>query len=247
LDPKDCYIHPVGIPLSEKPKKETVLLLNLQDFIRNSAVLNSKSYEKTRVFLFCAPFRAVELSNNTVLDSVQDPEEKFKFQFTKLSYKSIKNRLKETSETSKRDPEKYLYALVEDLKEGSFLTPLLTFIYTLPKSTHQTPVKEAVVMCVWSGKKLLDSLKERGVSLSDKQFEKLDAILKDKGQPYREALKFFREKRKIDPKYAIKNLEKLYAVQAYEIAYLRKIKESLKTYGKNAGKTTLDISGKKKK
>lgn len=240
--PNDVNIHPVGIPLDKKPKKKFLLILNLQDMLRGMEKLNSKEYKNTIVFLFCAPFRAIELDNAVMLDSAVS-EDRFKFELGKLRFKSYKDALKKPITTA-RNPDKYLYTIVEDVKEGSFLTPLMTFIYTLPRSTLQTPVKEAVVLHVWHGKTLDKALAERQIELSAKQKSNLVEILESKGSQYIEALKFFKAKRKEDKKYPLKSLEKLYKVQAYELAYLRKIKDGLKTYGKNAGKTTLDLSGK---
>jgi hypothetical protein len=246
LSPEDFYIHPLGTKFPERPKRKYSLILNLQDLYRNVEVLNSKSYKDYVVFLFCAPFRAIELENSTMLDCVQNERNIFKFDFQNLKIAFFKKSLAAVGGKVERQVDKYLYKIVEDVREGSFLTPLMTFLYKLNKQTHQIPVKEVVVDYIWNGKPIKEGLKIRGVELGPKHFDQLGSILTGPGAVYRDAIKFYKKKRKEDPKYAIKSLEKLYKVQAYELTYLRKIKDSIKVYGSNSGKTTGQLAKKTK-
>jgi hypothetical protein len=241
IELQDVYIHPVGLTFPEKPKKKIVVVLNLQDFYRGLSILNNKQHSDVAVFLFCAPFRAIELSGIVNLDFVQNERLKYKFDYTSINLKLYRKSLPVLS--VERAEDKFLYSIIEDVSSGSLLTPLMTFLYTLPKATHQTPVKESVVNFIWNGKPVDKSLESLGISLSTSQMAKLSLILEGEGAEYRRAIKHYKVKKKENKDFQLKSLSKQFKVQDYELSYLKKINSSSARYGKNVGRTTKELAG----
>ena len=111
-------------------------------------------------------------------------------------------------------------ASVDEVKTlRTLLNQLMTFIYQLPRATHQTPIKELV--CAWMGSNRtlvtlnnnLDKLK--GSPLTPKQRARLNEILSSEtALIYREAM---REGGESDV------LARRYGISAYEINYMRAI------------------------
>lgn len=240
IKPGRIHIHPVGSEIEKAPTKPYLFLLNITDFLRNQDTLNSKKYTNTIVFLFTSPFRAIELTNATLLDVEQHERHTYKYVFRSLQKANYVRGLKRETDKVERSEDFYLYKIVEDVKYGSLLTPLMTFIYTLPKSTHQTPVKEAVVNYLFGKKgKITKYLAKKQVELGPKSLAKLEDILSSEpGQAYKKALEYQR----VHPDKSTKILEKKFDVKSYELKYLRKILASQKFYKQTRGKTTRELS-----
>ncbi len=236
----NIYVHPVGSDLTKEPMKPFMFLLNISDFLKNQVRLNNKYYKETIIFLFTSPFRAIELSNAVMLDVEQNKKHTYKYTFRSLQKGLYTKGLAEPIEKIERNEDYYLYKIVEDVKYGSLLTPLMTFIYTLPKTTHQTQVKEAVVNYLFGSKTdIAKQLEKKKVTLGAKTMVKLETILNSEpGLAYKKAIEYHKE----NPEKAIKVLEKKFDVKSYELKYLKKILASQKFYKKSIDKTTKELS-----
>lgn len=238
-DPSEIAILPSGSRLKEnkKPVRSVIFVLSVSDFDRNVTVLNSKKYEDVRVFIFASPLRIKELNNVVALDFEVNPAGLglgfvLRKDFNMSAYrKSLKNE----TENVNKEPAHYLRVLTDNAKLGSLLNPLMTFIYTLPSSTHQTPVKEAVAQYLYRGltykrfEEMLDEL--RDITITKRVRDRLKEILtSEAGENYRAAFKALsqipRDKIHIRDKEALQEICAKHNTSDYEMSYIRSIVET---------------------
>jgi len=204
-----------------KPKRPIVFVLNTSDLMHNLRVLNSDLYLGTRVFIFASPLRLRELQGCTVLDMVEDVANRglaFKLLNTP-NMTPVKSPRAQDAEV-KRQKTQYLTALVDNVRRGSLMTPLMTFIYTLPRATQQTPVKEAVAKHLYNGTRVELVVKNLSALLSEKNCEKLVEILESEAAAkYRTAFQALRDKTVASLKTACTR----YDVTDYEMQYLMSV------------------------
>uniref|UniRef100_S5WBB7 Uncharacterized protein n=2 Tax=Pseudomonas phage PaBG TaxID=1335230 RepID=S5WBB7_9CAUD len=109
---------------------------------------------------------------------------------------------------------------IEEVKaQRTLLNQLMTFIYSLPRATHQRPINSAV--CSWMGSKTTlvklnnDLAKMRDSPLTAKQLARLNDILSSETAVlYREAMREGGDS---------EVLARRYGISAYEINYMRAI------------------------
>ncbi len=231
----DVAIVPSGTVLktTKKPVRKIVFILSITDFYRNLATLNSDLYRDVQLFVFASPLRVAELSNTVFLDFESNPANKglsflLKKEFDLVAYRAQLKR--DGNVQVMRQATKYLTVLTDSVKQGSLLNPLMTFLYTLPSSTHQTPVKEAVALYLykgtaWSGlETMLDEIK--GVIISKRIRDRLKEILvSDAGNNIRAAFKVYRAGKKAGKVPLWASLSKAHSVSEYEMRYIRSIIE----------------------
>ncbi len=238
-DPSEVAILPSGSRLKEnkKPVRSVIFVLCVSDFDRNVAVFNSKKYADVRVFIFASPLRIKELNNVVALDFDSNPAGLglgfvLRKDFNMVAYRKA---LKTENENVKKEPAHYLRVLTDNAKLGSLLNPLMTFIYTLPSATHQTPVKEAVAQYLYKGltykrfEEMLDEL--RDITVTKRVRDRLKEILTSEvGENYRSAFKALslvpRDKLVIKDKAALQAICAKYNTSDYEMSYVRSIVES---------------------
>ena len=211
-----------------RPTCKVIIALTISDFLRNLAVLNSARYKDHIVFVFASPIRLSEMMNITNLDFSDDPSAKgfgyiLQPSIDLAKYRSVL-RKPDVLATVKRNPAKHLTVLTEAVKQGSLLTPLMTFIYTLPSSTLQTPVKLAVAEMLVNGLPLSSLTKLiKGVSeyeLAENSKNQLIALLKsDTALKYSSAFAAYRESAATG-KAAIEAIALKHDVLSYELTYL---------------------------
>jgi hypothetical protein len=245
-DSSEVAIVPSGTILKEgkKPVRPILFILTVMDFYRNVEVLNSKKYEGAQVFVFASPLRIRELANIVPLDfEVNAATAGLGFILKKeLDLNAYRKGCKVDAQEVKRKTAEYLTMLTDNVKRGSLLNPLMTFLYTLPSATHQTPVKEAVAMYLYKGKsfekleEMLDGIK--GVIISKRVRDKLKEILKSEvGENYRAAFKAFRESKDDGKTPALQAICKKFGTSDYEMKYLRSIVEAATANKPSRGKT----------
>lgn len=261
--PNELAVVPVGTVLADntKPTRSTLFIVTIADLLRNLPVLNGKRYRNCSVFVFASPIRLVELTNIVNLDLTVDNSAKG-FGFSLLSTDKIDwalfRRSMKVPNTSLlevyREEREHLTYLTDSVKKGSLLTPLMTFIYTLPSSTLQTPVKLAVARILIQGlplsslESVVSSLCEYKISSNAK--DKLVSILDSAvGKKYFDAFKFYCTIKKEKGSAVIANISKKFDVSAYEIRYLLSVLESTKvsTVKKKKAVTKKAVTGITKK
>jgi hypothetical protein len=126
----------------------------------------------------------------------------------------------------------YLKEVIHRVKMGSFLTPFMTFIYRLPYSTHQKPIKNLIVNWMYySGDSILlkqallflssSMLSKNPIKLSSKMMTALetDILSMPVIQNYILAFKHLYS----HPEVAYKDLVVTYSVMIYELNYCTSI------------------------
>lgn len=129
----------------------------------------------------------------------------------------------------------YNYALSVQEKVESFtgiLTPFMTFVYTMPSSTHQKPVKE--LACSWlvngeSRERLMERANDmmKTVPMTEKQQTRFYALLfSEAADVYHSAL----QEAKHIPLDALefKDVASKYGVSAYEMRYMLSVVKAIK-------------------
>lgn len=192
VDKKDVFTLPVRGSV-KAVKAKNIFVLNYPDFLKNLEMLNSKKFNGVNVFLFAPAIRAKMLTPARFLDmSFKEKNVNLvKSVFIQPELDLLKGILLSVPEDK---PVGILYAdfqarLVDNIKNGSLLNPLMTLIYTL-KAETQISVKAIIFGWLFSGKKLkvlekeLDEIAPWG-KLSKRFKEQLLGILKtDMGKAY---------------------------------------------------------------
>lgn len=231
-EPSEIAVLPSGIRLKEnkKPIRSVLFILNVQDFQRNLTVLNSVRYENVQVFIFASPLRIRELQNVLALDFDVNPTANglgftMRKDFNMVAYR--KAMKKEGAEEVSKVTTHYLGILTENVKRGSLLNPLMTFIYTLPSATHQTPIKEAVAHYLYKFQSFkafeesLDGL--RNITITKRVRDRLKEILTSEiGENYKAAFKALSSEKDA----TIKSVCEKFRTSDYEMKYIQSIVEA---------------------
>jgi hypothetical protein len=237
---KEVAILPIGSALQsgKSPRRNFIFILSISDVLRNISILNSSKYKNVSIFIFASPIRLNELNNIHYLDLLKDPSAKgFGFNLKpSIDVVLLKNVIRKESLESKpliRNDREHLTILTDSIKQGSLLTPLMTFIYSLPSSTLQYPVKLAVAKIIAKGlptSKLDSAIKDiSDYSLSVSAKEKLVNILDSEvGDTYKKAFKYYYKVKKEKGTVDINTVAKKFDVTAYEIRYIISILENSK-------------------
>jgi hypothetical protein len=223
-DASDISVIQVGTTLTQKkPRRKYLFILNQFDLLHNKSVLNSEDYNDVRVFVFASPLRLVELKGVTFLDISPDMKhDSYGFLLRdKIDYKLIR-RSKQQPVT--KDKCRYVMHLTNAIKEGSLLTPLMTFIYTLPVSTLQIPAKVAACNALFYGKvkylhDILESITDNPIS--EHQYTKLvDLLNSDIAKKFQKAFAEYRERKDNGSPTAVKSIATRHKVSDYEMRYI---------------------------
>lgn len=220
FEQKDVSVVPVGTKLA-KNSKRCIFFLCIDDFYANLSWMKKTLVEKeVLVLVLASPIRLQELDGCTPLDFVVSPESLAAFRFTPLNKAKLSRALKAHT-LPKRKSSEYLITLMTTVREGSLLSPLMTFIYTLSGAAQQNPVKEAVAT-YFVDYKTKEWLQDKVKSvLSVKKLTDLWLILESepavKIRQVCQAIK----KHKGDKTPNIASLCKPLGVQTYEVTYLR--------------------------
>jgi len=224
--PADIAIVQQGTHLSSKrPKSRFLFVTDIESVRVNQHVLNSQSYANTFMFMFGSSLTLSRVSNIVPLDYSKSTSLPLTFDQEKLSPSSIRRSLKSTHLHVGIHNHDNLKELTDRVKLGSLLNPLMTFIYTLPRATHQTQVKEVVAYYIYYGssvQKFRKLLEDQDIVLSDRVFSRLFEILNsDVGKNYRAAFETYR-------KQGLAIACKKHKVSSYEMSYIASVVESKK-------------------
>lgn len=140
---KEVLMASEGEILPKVTKRRVIFLLDPLTASRNIKILNSDDYGGFLVFVFGSTLKLREIEGCVALDA-DDSEDPMNPVSVKkgLRIATLRKHMKRVAalQRLRKDP---LRDMVERVKQGSLLAPLMTFIYSLPSSTHQTPVKKA--------------------------------------------------------------------------------------------------------
>lgn len=222
----EIYIVDWNEILQDVPKSVTkhkiFFFLHLKSLLINWKYLKRNSlFHKKYLFVFSSPVRLLEQTGIIYLDIEKDASSAFLVRLLPELDRS-KFSLTVSNEVPEIEPvSSYLGQVIEQLREGSLLTPLMTFLYTLPSASHQIPIKRALAKWfVCDGKRanadlLLEKIKST-LSLSEAVIIKLqDILFSEAGKEYVSAFKYLR-KHEVD----VSTIVKKFKVTSYEIQYL---------------------------
>jgi hypothetical protein len=209
IETSEIAVFPIGKTLRKRINRKVLVMLNVSDAHRNMQTLNAM-YKEKKVVIFGSPIRLVELDGITPLDWFP-LKNMTGFRYTNL----MVSKYLSAKDTKLQKSKEYVIELIDSLKEGSLLTPLMTFIYTLPAS-QQLQVKQAATayICKQSeSKNVLSSL-----NLPKKSKDRLNEILNsDISKKY---ITFFSETPK---KMDLSINPEDYGCAKYEVSYLSSI------------------------
>lgn len=207
--------------LSKKSKSKYFIFLSASALRRNLSKVNKID----AIGLVCAPpMKLNDFAGVIPLDFEESDSPHIEgFNLSKL--KITAKKLRSIGQDVKHSPVDY--ALVVQEKVESFtgiLTPFMTFVYTMPSSTHQKPVKE--LACNWLvGGGTVAQLESdfakmtRGVHMTDKQKDRfLTLVTSEPALAYQKALQEAK-KYSIDS-IEFRNVADKHAVSAYEMRYM---------------------------
>jgi hypothetical protein len=214
---KPCDIGIVPPDARIKKLYKNVLFLSTLDFRRNLSVLNGTT---SRAFVFSNPIDISRLNGVTSLDFSANDD--FSFMPSSLALHVVS---KSVPSPIKYVHSEFLNNLVNSVKHGSLLNPLMTFVYSL-SPTSQLLVKLSVIDYLYNGrsqKYLTDRLK----ALSDNSMSKLLTILSaDTTTSYAKALQTIRLLRKQKRNVDIDSVAKATNTSSYELSYMLSVFDS---------------------
>ncbi len=208
--------------LPNKINHKAIFLLDSLAISRNAKLLNDEKYKGLMVFMFASALRLGEISGCELIDSIRsdDPMSPTSTPVS-LRVRRMRGAMRKPA-TLTREPIDYLEGMVDHVKKGSLLNPLMSFIYSLPSATHQTPVKEACARYLLSSQtyesviRYLD--REVGLSLSRLAQQRMRVILESDAAAKYKAL--FSEYRSGITDAQLEALCLKHSTSAYEVRYL---------------------------
>lgn len=140
---KDVLMASEGEILPRVTKRKIIFLLDPLTASRNIKILNSEDYGGFLVFVFGSTLKLREIEGCVALDADDSDDPMNPVSIKKnLRIAAVRKQMKRIA-LLQRQRKDYLRDMVDSVKQGSLLAPLMTFIYSLPSNTHQTPVKNA--------------------------------------------------------------------------------------------------------
>lgn len=218
----------VGGDLPKRNNKDVTLFLTVGDFRRNMELLNTKAYANSVGILFASPIMLYRFTGIVPLDYKESADVHLEaFEFIQPDLTSALAR--EAEPITYDCHADYADKVLEKVQSFTgILTPFMTFIYSMPSSTHQKPVKE--LGCYWlasteSETDLCTRIAEMQAitPLNDKQVKRFtDILTSDNAGVYRTALAATHKFEDLDSRDFITTVSD-HGVSAYEIRYIRSI------------------------
>jgi len=233
-----------------KPEKRVLFLVAMQDFYRNLPTLNSAEYAEVIVVVFASALRLVEVKGCVPFDFAPVKEQGgvvcHEQPLSRIVLRTGQRIAKLDVEREKKD---FLGVMIDSVKRGSLLNPLMTFIYTLPSSTHQTPVKEACARFLYTGmtydQMIRELTRDHDLELTDRANTKMRTILSSEvGKAFASLFAEFRSKRN---SATFDVLCAKYETSPYEVRYILSVVGVDEVTGGDPVKGTADKKAKRNK
>jgi hypothetical protein len=208
---------------SRSPTKKFLLATSVTSLRRNLNLLNSKPYSEVSIFIFGSALALSNLKGLHALDYKHSDLSPVMFDVLSPTLARYKSGLGKHRVSCSVETVDFLKLLTDSVKLGSLLNPLMTFIYTLPSSTHQTPAKIHIARAIYYGhsqSKFLNALDSESVGFSPRVRNRLvELLMSDIGVNYTEAFATYRS-------HGLNEACSKHNVNSYELAYLASIVES---------------------
>lgn len=228
LELKYSHIFICHSELPDATEKVKLLLVPSPGLLKRHMVeLNTKRFKDTIIVVFGNPIDLSDFNVQQFDYRLADDIHLDGFQLTPFNLAALDVEVPAIV-FEKRD---FLADVLEKVQSFTgILTQLMTFIYTMPSSTHQTPIKK--LACYWLASENVNADLDTRLAkiknttpLTDKQIKRLkDILFSDKAAIYRKALQATKH-------LAISELNtdefirivSSFQVSAYEIRYIRAI------------------------
>lgn len=222
-----------------KRKIKHIIILTNKDFVRNWKAFSDPRFKNKNIFVCAAHDTLLEFKGITKLDYVSTYSESGRLNWTMLDFIDLDLYKSAVESQIKRKKVNYVNKLVSDVRKGSVLNSLMTFIYMLNVKTHQKPVK---ILCGlyltqnWSAKKLDNQINLLGkkITLTSKMVESIKAILSN---PI--SLRLQQAFQQLENYDDADIIAKQNEVSGYEIRYIINMLRSEDAYAKKT-KTSID-------
>lgn len=236
------FMCPYGIHLKGDPPKEAnIMFTTCKDFAKNFrwALANPKY----NFFVFDGACALLEFTGMYRLDMEVVKTQTGRLSYSMFDFIDLDIMDDAVPKAIKKRKVSYIQRLIEDVRKGSLLNELMTFIYKLQVKTHQKPVRLLCASCLvknWNSKRLqkeIENLKKQ-ITLSPAVVQSITSILScEVAQRLKLA---FSESKDFD---SVQQYADKHEVSAYEMRYLLK---SLANEASN--KKTVDsfLDGKQK-
>lgn len=237
------FTVPIGSLLIDhevRPQTKNILILTAKDFIRNWKAFERADYKNKNIFIFAPYDVLLEYTGIVKLDMEVTESTSGMLTFALKEYIDLNRYMEKVDEVVlKRKKLNYVNTLISDVRKGSLLNALMTFVYMLPVKTHQKPVK---ILCglyltqQWTERKLNSqiSLLDTKIGLSTKVKEALlDILLNPVALRLQQAFSELPSYEDTD------TTAKLHDVSGYEIRYIINMLMSEDAYAKKT-KTSID-------
>ena len=216
-----------GASLAQTTKHKVVLVLCIQDLMRNLRFVNSDQYKGHKFLVFGSPVLLGDLHGVHPLDYKPEPDARTHgYALLPLKRAALGSIAKASYDPVRKVKGSFMSKLIGTVIKGSLLGPLMTYIYTLPSSTHQTPVKHIIAQWLYSGKdlhdlgRMLDSL--RHIQITPKIKARFAELLSTEAACcFQQVFAAYKKNPKTsNGQDALPQICKQHGVDAYEVRYL---------------------------
>lgn len=215
-----------GDVLPNATKCPIIIMQDVRQYGRHLRALRRPAYNNTIVIVFGSSLSLSGIKDYLPLDhTMVEGSRCCESVPLKLTRKHLARVLKaQPSPAQSLQPCDHLANMVESVKKDSLLNPLMSYIYTLPSRTHQTPIKELCARALVLRHRFDDlakSIRKEGLQLSSGSAERLKSIID--GQVADKYRAFFHKFGDGHGYSAIDDLCAEYHVSPYEVRYVLSI------------------------
>jgi hypothetical protein len=214
---------------SESPKNEITFVFSFPDFKLSLKLFNSEAYAKKTVVLFCPIVQAKSLEGALFLDVSKNKKgiDTIKSTYKNLSVDVLSAYLAKPykSKKVKEKDKEFKYCLIDTVRSGSLLNPLMTLLYTV-KAEGGVKIKHIVLKWLVSKDKISALEKQLNdtydfCTVSKKFCAKLIELLSsDLGKNYKLALSKIELKKGTEDAENITQIAKKHETDDYELRYI---------------------------
>jgi hypothetical protein len=229
LDKDSITYLEVNSKVPKKLKTDTLFLLSFSDFKRNLVRLNSEEYLKKTVVLFAPIVKVKYLTHAYFLDVKSDKGMySITSEYKNLCIENLERQLSKPfkKRTVKEENTEFKYLLIDGVRSGSLLNPLMTLLYSV-KAEGSVKIKEMVLSWLVSPKqdiaslsKQLKSSYEWGTVSSKFCGALIELLSSDLGQRYKMVLSKIEAIKATGEKPNTVALAKKHEVDDYELRYI---------------------------
>ncbi len=223
----DISIFEYGQKFGKTPRSKFIYFLEFSDFLRNIKIINSEQYKCATIFIFCTIVNANSISNVILLD-VKSKSDILQFSYKNITPDTLNKILTKSFKSYQVEigDKEYKHQLIEQLRIGSFLNPLMTLLYSVKAEGHAY-VKNLIFEFMSTDvpisvlESLLKDSYEWGTISKQCRSKLIELLSSDIGQKYKMAVNEVCSSGLTSSK-DIAIISRRYEIDAYEVKYMLK-------------------------